>query len=474
MFGSNKRYLSISINEATIKLAQVKCDGFVEKVARATAVDATVEQLTKTLKTLLNGFDRKAPVACIIPASAATAKNIEVPSIDPEEIKSIINLQASRHTPYSREEILISYINLGLGASNNTKVNLVIVHRNIVKDRVAVLENAGLNVDKILFAPEAIARFYVKALNLKKDVGVTGVLDIALNASNYVIVWRGSLGFVRHIPIGIKSLLESPDSASKLVEEFNKSVTAFVNEDINTPPEVYQVTTNRDTVKNSIPALQESLGIQLQINNFSKFIKGSASIKNKIDKDFGDDSFLDVIAPALIISKAEINLMPEEMILKKKVEQQSREASMAGVAVVVLMVLVGAIIMSKIYFKDTFLNKNLREQYAAERKEVQLLQAKMAKMSLVSTYLQDRSVSLDVIHELYAITPTAVYLNSINMDDEGNVVIAGISDSMSQVFSYVKALDDSKMFAGVKTKSTSTKKERGKDVAAFEITFKIE
>jgi len=34
-------------------------------------------------------------------------------------------------------------------------------------------------------------------------------------------------------------------------------------------------------------------------------------------------------------------------------------------------------------------------------------------------------------------------------------------------------LDDSTMFKDAKTKSTSTKKENGNDVAAFEIEFKL-
>jgi Tfp pilus assembly protein PilN len=82
-------------------------------------------------------------------------------------------------------------------------------------------------------------------------------------------------------------------------------------------------------------------------------------------------------------------------------------------------------------------------------------------------------VSLDIIHELYAITPNSIYLNNITVDDQGTITIDGISDSMSQVFSYVKSLDDSKLFKDAKTQSTSTKKDNGKDVAAFEIEFKL-
>ena len=104
MFAADKRYLSISINETIVKVAQVKSSGIVEKIARGEASDASPESTAKVLKSLLNGFDRKAAVICVVPANAVTAKNLEVPSSDPEEIKSIINLQVGRHTPYSAKK----------------------------------------------------------------------------------------------------------------------------------------------------------------------------------------------------------------------------------------------------------------------------------------------------------------------------------------------------------------------------------
>ena len=82
-------------------------------------------------------------------------------------------------------------------------------------------------------------------------------------------------------------------------------------------------------------------------------------------------------------------------------------------------------------------------------------------------------VSLDVIHELYRVTPTQIYLNVIALNDDGSLMVSGVSDSMSRVFSYVKALSDSPMFKNVKTKSTATKKDNGKDVAVFELNLEL-
>lgn len=474
MLGADKKYLTISINDGLIKLAQGSSSGNLEKVARAAFTTTPGgDEAAKTLKSLLTSFNRKLPVLCVVPANAATAKNIEVPSSDPEEIKSIINLQASRHTPYSREEVLISYINLGLNAANNTRLLLVIVHRDVVKERISILERSGLDVDKVLFVPEAQARFYARALNLKRDAPACGIIDFSLNATNFIVISKASLLFVRSIPIGIKSLVQGADAPAKLQEEIKKSMDAFMQEDGNEAPVSYVVTTSQDAVNAVLPVLKEGLKIEFQVKAFSNFIKGPSGVVKKLQSDYGDDSFLDVIAPLSSAAKSEINLMPDEMVLKKTVDRQSKEAIKTGIAAVIIMVLVIAMIMSNLYFKDTFLNKKLREQFAPQKAQVQKLEEQMNKAKLVRGYIQGRMVSLDVIHELYTITPHSIYLNNIVMDEDGTITIDGISDSMSQVFSYVKSLDDSTMFKEAKTKSTSTKKDNGKDVAAFEIEFKL-
>jgi len=474
MFGADKRYLSISINEGVIKVVQATSAGVLEKVARASFTPtANGDDAVRTLKSLLVSFNRKSVVVCTIPANAATAKNIEVPSTDPEEIKSIINLQASHHTPYSKEEVLISFMNLGVNAANNTRLLLVIVHRDMVKERISVLEKAGLNADKIIFVPEAQARFYSKALNFKKETPACGVVDFSLNTTSYMVINKGALVFVRSIPVGIKNFMESPEGVGKLQEELKKSIDSFTQEDGSDVPNAYVVTTDLEAVHHILPALKENLNSEFIPNPFVNFIKGPRALRQKLQSDFGDDSFLDVIACAVMAAKCEVNLMPEEMVLKKTVERQSREATKAGVAAVFIMVLIGAMIMSNIYFRDAFLNKNLRAEFAPQRIQAQELQERMNKAKVVRSYIKDRMVTLDVIHELYAMTPHTIYLNSVMMDEDGTVTIDGISDSMSQVFSYVKALDDSAMFQEAKTKSTATKKDNGKDVATFEIEFKV-
>jgi uncharacterized protein HemX len=62
--------------------------------------------------------------------------------------------------------------------------------------------------------------------------------------------------------------------------------------------------------------------------------------------------------------------MPDELIAKKTVEKQSKEAIKMVIAALVILLLLGGAIMSKIYFKEVYLNQNLRAQYAEQKEEV--------------------------------------------------------------------------------------------------------
>ena len=480
MFTANKRFLSFSLNENVIKLVQAQSSGLVEKVARVSAAETTPDALAQALKTLLNGFDRKASVICVIPSSVATSKVIEVPSSDPDEIKSIVNLQVSRHTPYSREEVLVGFINLGPGAANHTKIHLVIVHRNVVKDRLTILEKSALSPDKILFVPEGVGRLYFKGLNLKKDSQPVGLIDVALSSVNFMVVARGAVTFCRSIPIGVKQIIESQESVNKLLEEIAKSIEAYTSEEGEDPLGSFVVTTDNDVVKNMLPALKEGLKAEICVSSFVNLIKLGA-VKNKLLKDFADDSFLDAIAPPIVAAKCEVNLMPEEMIMKKAVEKQSKDAKWIVIQTLVILVLLGSAITSKIYFKYTFLNQNLQKRYASQKQEVEKLQERINKIKVVKQYLQSRMISLEVIRELYKATPTQIYLNSIALDEDGALLVSGISasptgisDSMSQVYNYEKALAAASLFSKVKRKSMTNKKDNNKDVVAFEIAVQVE
>ncbi len=475
MFNQDKDYLSVSLTEQSIKVALVKSSGAVVKVARREVSGTAPEAFTRELRVALSGFNpKKSHVLCVIPASVATTKNIEIPSVDPEEIKSIINLQAARHTPFSREEILVGHVNLGSYQPNFTKVLLVIVNRNVVKDRLKIFEGAGLNIHKIVFEPEGTARFYAKSLGLRRDGAPIGIIDVASHSTTVTIASRLTAAMCRSIPIGTGELgAQGAEARDKLVAEIKTSIDSYKDEDIDKMPAYFLLTSTQGIVKDLQPSLASVLGTPVQVTPFVDLIKAGSGLKKTLERDFADDSMTDVLAPAMSAGRMDVNLLPEEILLKRSVEQQSRDAMVTGVLVVIILLLAGFILSSKNYFKETFLKKNLREKFAGQHEEVLKLEDQMKSNKLIRGLLDSRLSSLEVLRGLYAIIPKDIYLNSVNQNEEGVVTINGIAETTSRVYAFVGSLSESKIFDGVKTKSTAGKKDRGKDMVAFEIEFTL-
>ena len=139
----------------------------------------------------------------IIPSHSVITKNVEIPSRDPSEIKEIVNLQAGRHTPYSREEIIVDYIDIGTYRDNYTKVLLVIVARNVIKRQFDILDKAGLKLERALFAPEGVGRFVSNILKLETKSSPTNIVHINEDSTDFTIVFKEKVLYVRSIPIGI-------------------------------------------------------------------------------------------------------------------------------------------------------------------------------------------------------------------------------------------------------------------------------
>ena len=183
MFKKEQNYIGLQLSETSLQMMHLHLSSsgikVIDVIKRDTR-EVDEEDIPKILETALTELNIKRPQGfCVIPSTVVTTKNIEIPSLDPEEIRSIIDLQAGRHTPYSREEILVGYITIGVFQRNYTKVLLTIVNREVIKKQIDMFERAGIRIDKVLFAPEGIARFYASALQVKDEDVPVGIINIA-------------------------------------------------------------------------------------------------------------------------------------------------------------------------------------------------------------------------------------------------------------------------------------------------------
>lgn len=469
MILKQSKFVAISISPALVKAVQVTSAGVVEKLARRSVAGGEVDA---AISGALAGFSIKgAGILCVMPGDVATTKHLEVPSVDAQEIESILALQATRHTPFNKDEIITSYVRIGSPRPNFTEILLIVVKRDAVKEKLAFMRKAGLDTTAVLFAPEGIARFYAKAINAKKGVKLA-LLDIAMQSSNVIVVADGNPVMTRNIPIGIEHVAADPAALAQVAQEVKASIDAFEQEG-GTRPAKFIVTTGHPALAGVDAALSAAVGVQVEMMPYAGVVKGFSGFKQQLAAEFADESALDIIATAAAAARCGADLVPQEIKDQRSVAEKGHETMKAGMFVLLALLFVGCGLLSRVYFKDLFLKRNLLDNYAKQKEEVSVLEDTINKTRVLQAYLQARQMPLEAIRELYSIIPEEMYLSSVSMDDADNVTIQGVSESMSRVFAVVTALEESRLFENVKTKSTTAKKDRGKDVAAFEIVLKL-
>ncbi|MDP2654619.1 MAG: pilus assembly protein PilM [Candidatus Omnitrophota bacterium] len=478
MFQQDKEYIVIAPGEEDFKIVHLKTVGgkpFIVDVVKKSVSGVAEEELPKMIRSALEGMPvRKVKSICIVRPGVVTTKNIEIPSLDPAEIKSIIDLQAGRHTPYSREEILIGYITIGVFQRNYTKVLLIIVNREVVRKQLDILAAAGLRIDRVLFAPEGIARFYAQDMGVKEEDPPLGIIDIAAQNTNFIIEFNRTVATCRNIAVGLTHLIKEGAAAQeRLVAEILKSAEAYQSEDIHKMPETYYLTSDDAKIKELQPVLQEKLKAIVKVSPYLDRIQAAQPTMLKFISEYNDDSFLDVVAAGGTAADVQVDLIPDEIKMQRALQEKGRQMVTTGICVMLLILVVCAKFFADMYFKAAYLS-DLEREYTEKQRAVAALDRIAEKTRIVKDYVNSRMASLDVLRELYDLTPDDIYLQSIALDEKGDIAIQGIAESPSLVFEFNKALKDSDFFKGATTKSTTPKKERGKDVTGFEIVFKLE
>jgi Tfp pilus assembly PilM family ATPase/Tfp pilus assembly protein PilN len=411
-------------------------------------------------------------VTSIISSDSIITKNIEIPSVDPKEIKEIINLQASRHTPYSREEVAVGYIHIGTYRQNYSKILLIIVARNIMERHSAILEKAGLNLERIVLAPESLARQSGRIFKLADDNLPVVLLHVDQANSDFIITFRNKAVFIRSIPIGAQQLGGPEDRyQGRFTEEVKKSLEAYQNEDIEKMPYTVVLTGAIQNLEQLDVPLNNSLQLPIKIIPYFNQLDLTSEAQ-RVVLESKDVSFFGLITCLINGKDSEVDLVPERIRLKKSLEKRTGELIRTGITVLVLLIFLISIFASKIYFQGSYLNK-LNTQHEALSKEVSELEKDFDKISLIKDFLSNAGYSVEIIAQIHENIPMELELNYIKFDEQNRLSLRGTAESRSVIYAFVERLEKAKYFQNVKTKYATTRREGLKDFSDFEISAEL-
>ncbi len=473
----NKDIIGIDLSEDKLLISQLKYSRgkkeFVKLVHYSTE-GMKEEDISRLLIKTINELKVKRPfIVSVIPLHLTITKNLEIPSLDAHEIKEIVDLQSGRQTAYSREEIIVDYINIGIYKQSYTKILLVIVARDAAKRQFNIIENAGFKVQNMVFAPEGITQICFESQNKELQNVPVGIVHVDSNFTDFIISLRGIPIFTRSIPIGAKHFTEDKAKAgTKFVEEIKSSIETYQSEDIDSAPQLITVTGAIEHVRELKAMLTATVLVTIQNIVYFDCLPLHQNCR-PIEALVQNVSFLNITSVFLTTRSLKVSLIPEEIKLKRVFEERTRQLVRMTVNFMIIMLLVGSFFISKAYFEGEYF-KRLKEYNETIKAEARILERSMERIRIIKHYLKNRGYALQVIAALYDIVPKNIMLTSIKMDPQRNLNLKGTGRAMSDVFSFVSALETSDYFSNVQTNYTTSRKQGGKDWADFGISCVLE
>jgi len=429
----------------------------------AAAIKKTIQEFNLTNPKLIG----------VVPSNFVVSRNIEIPSRDPNEIREILSLQASRHTPYARDEIVIDHIDLGLFKDVYTRVLFIIAPRKIITRYYSIAAKAGMEIEKVVFSPEAVARACWEGLDLLDEKPPIAVLNIAGSLSEFMVIDRGLVYFVRSIPVGAKHLAAAPEAyKSRFIAELRKSLDAYHSENIGLLPSKIFVGGSAKNLSEAIREAEEALTIPIKIFSETEALS--------LDPKFRDQAasenwpLLTVGAAGGQYESLTVDLSPEESKIKRSLEERSKQVIKCGILGMIFFGLMCLGIGSHIYFKAAKLQV-LENKYAPIQKEVEALEKTYERVRIVKTHLAKKGEALETIVGIAGMIPKDLYLTEIKYDASSRRLgVKGSSYYQNLIFALVDEMEKSVLLHEAETKYITGRKEGKIEVSDFEIVASLE
>ena len=153
------------------------------------------------------GIKAKRAATAVAGASVIT-KVIALPEgLSERELEALVQLEADQYIPYPLDEVKLDYQILGPSAGGVSTVDVLLAasHSEIVDDRAAILQAAGLEpacVDAESFAIQNAYEQLIETPEPGVDKAVTAIVDIGATGMSVMVLHEGRIVYDREQNIG--------------------------------------------------------------------------------------------------------------------------------------------------------------------------------------------------------------------------------------------------------------------------------
>lgn len=195
--GSGNNHSLLKFGAAPIDVKVALSDAPADQTKIAQTITALVAHVGITTRNVVVG----------LPSNKTFVTIVDLPKMNPQELKSTIKYQAEQYIPMSPDEAKIDSVILGDSPTDAGKMEVLLasVANKFSEQRMEMLEKIGFDV----FALEPDSLALARALTPQNSTNAQMVVDMGEYATDIIITLAGAPRLVRSIPTGGQSLMKS-------------------------------------------------------------------------------------------------------------------------------------------------------------------------------------------------------------------------------------------------------------------------
>lgn len=442
----------VEVGSEWVKVAKIR-NGVVEVVAAST-FDPVKGDGSSALKLLAseNKFTGL-PALALVPRQAVNIRMLDLPSQDKAEIRDMVDLQATKQTPYTREEVLVDYRAAASDRPGYTHVVLAIVQRSVLRHRYYLIEEAGMKLAQVSVSSEALLNWVRLAVPAAE--GTVAVLDVDAGCSEIAIVGPSGLLFSRGILTGADHIAGGDSkSVDRLVDEVRRGIDVVRGE-------VRDLAIGKLVVTGAVQgdgALAERLSQVLEIpcvrrESMSVLPDPPARVAGPAGRPF---SMTAVAGAAASPSDLALNLIPESVLARQTVVVRGRQlAAMASLAMAAMVL--GSLAAMVHYQASRHRLTGIEAVLEGQKPAVVRTERRQEIIEVVRQRQAGRSDPLRVLRDINVVVPQGVVLESVDINRaQGQVTVAGTAPSIKDIRGMVGSMEQTALLRDVKEGNATT------------------
>ena len=468
----------VELTETHLKLVQSKDSPqgkILTQILFRELTSGSEEATVNSLRDLLSGIKISPDeLICILPRNQTTVRMLKLPSQETSEVDNMINLQIVKHTPYTREDVVVDYLVVGKDADGYSQILLVIVHKDVVNRYINIFKAAKLNLRQLTLSSQGICNLYLyyqRKLHVTTEKEVVVILDIDRIDTEVCFYYRDNLVFSRALQFGSREMNE--ESINSLLGELRLTLATYQKERFGAAVNRLVLTSASQNLEVLSKRIESELSLEVEIINPQAELLKEKEVDLPLSWLKGEVSANAVLGLALQKPEKPLNLLPINLLTEhKELAESKRVLYLISLSLVVIGLVLLSVLV-KIYKRSQYLHTIYRsiEESLKKTKEVE---QKQRKTELIQARLFPRVSSIDIIYDLYQMLPQGISLGTLDAEENGNILIEGSSLLMADVFDFQSRLEKSPHFNNVEVKFASKRNSAYGEITDFKITCQVE